>query len=88
MMAAVGAWLSWPASLPATLFSLIAGGVFALVVAARHRSLGRTLKGAMHMGAWAAVLPGRKGPPPASDLRFPFAGAILAGSMMSLWVGF
>jgi prepilin peptidase CpaA len=87
LMAAVGAWLGWPVSLAATLVSLIAGGVFALAVAARHKSLGRSLKGALHMGAWAAVLPGRKGPPPAaSDLRFPFAGAIMAGSMMSLWL--
>ena len=33
LMAAVGAWLSWPASLAGTLLSLIAGGVFALAVA-------------------------------------------------------
>ena len=70
LMAAVGAWLAWPASLTATLVSLIAGGVFALAVAAKHRSLGRSLRGA----------------PAASDLRFPFAGAILAGAMMSLWL--
>jgi prepilin peptidase CpaA len=87
LMAAVGAWLGGPVSLAATLASLIAGGVFALAVAARHKSLGRSLRGALHMGAWAALLPGRKGPAPAaSDLRFPFAGAILAGSMMSLWL--
>ncbi len=87
LMAAVGAWLAWPLSLTATLLSLVAGGVFALLVAARHKSLGRSLRGALNMGAWAVALPGRKGPPPmASDLRFPFAGAILAGSMISLWV--
>ena len=87
LMAAVGAWLAWPVSLTATLLSLIAGGVFAVLVAARHKSLGRSLRGAVHMGAWAVAMPGRKGPPPlASDLRFPFAGAILAGSMISLWV--
>lgn len=87
LMAAVGAWLAWPVSLTATLASLIAGGVFALFVAARHRALGRALRGAAHMGFWAAMLPGRKGPPPAaSDLRFPFAAAIMAGSVMSLWV--
>jgi len=87
LMAAVGAWLAWPVSLTATLVSLIAGGVIALVVALRHRALGRSLRGAAAMGAWAAMLPGRKGPPPAaSDLRFPFAAAILAGSMISLWV--
>jgi prepilin peptidase CpaA len=87
LMAAVGAWLAWPQSLTATLASLIAGGVFALIVAARHRALGRSLRGALNMGMWAAVLPGRNGPPPAaSELRFPFAAAILAGSMISLWV--
>ena len=89
LMAAVGAWLSWPVSLTATLASLIAGGAFALVVAVRHRALGRSLRGAASMGAWAILLPGRKGPPPAaSDLRFPFAAAILAGSIISLWVRF
>ena len=46
LMAAVGAWLTWPVSLTATLASLIAGGVFALVVAARHKALGRSLRGA------------------------------------------
>ena len=87
LMAAVGAWLAWPQSLTATLVSLIAGGVFALAVAMRHRALGRSLKGALSMGMWAAVLPGRSGPPPAaSELRFPFAAAILAGSLISLWV--
>ena len=87
LMAAVGAWLAWPVSLTATLLSLVAGGVFAVLVAVRHKSLGRSLRGAAHMGAWAVAMPGRKGPPPlASDLRFPFAGAILAGSMISLWV--
>ena len=87
LMAAVGAWLAWPVSLTATLLSLIAGGVFAVLVAARHKSLGRSLRGAAQMGAWAVAMHGRKGPPPlASDLRFPFAGAILAGSMISLWV--
>jgi prepilin peptidase CpaA len=87
LMAAVGAWLTWPVGLTATLVSLIAGGVIALIVALRHRALGRSLRGAAAMGAWADLLPGRKGPPPAaSDLRFPFAAAILAGSMISLWV--
>jgi prepilin peptidase CpaA len=86
LMAAAGAWLAWPVSLTATLASLIAGGVFALIVAIKHRALGRSLRGAADMGAWAVLLPGRKGPPPAaSDLRFPFAAAILAGSMISLW---
>ena len=87
LMAAVGAWVAWPVSLTSTLVTLIAGGVIALIVALRHRALGRSLRGAAAMGAWAALLPGRKGPPPAaSDLRFPFAAAILAGSMISLWV--
>ena len=87
LMAAAGAWLAWPVSLTATLVSLMAGGVIALIVALRHRALGRSLRGAAAMGAWAAILPGRKGPAPAaSDLRFPFAAAILTGSMISLWI--
>ncbi len=87
LMAAVGAWVAWPASLTATLVSLIAGGVIALVVAARHRALRRSLSGAAALGVWAVLLPGRKGPvPAASDLRFPFATAILTGSVISLWV--
>ncbi len=86
LMAAVGAWLAWPAGLFAALAALIAGGVIALVVAARHRALGRSLAGAAWLGAWALLQPGRKGPAPASGLRFPFAAAILAGSLISLWL--
>jgi prepilin peptidase CpaA len=87
LMSAVGAWLAWPASLTASLAALIAGGVIALVVAIRHRALGRSLRGAASIGIWALLLPGRKAPPPAaSSLRFPFAAAILAGSIISLWV--
>lgn len=86
LMAAVGAWLGWPVSLTATLAALLAGGVIALTVAARHRALGRSVRGAAAMGMWMAL---RQGPASsavaASGLRFPFAAAILAGTLISLW---
>ena len=87
LMAAVGAWLAWPLSLVAALASLIAGGVLAFAVAVRHRSVGRSLWGAAMIGAWATT-PGRRvAPPPVTTgIRFPFAGAIFAGSLISLWV--
>jgi hypothetical protein len=85
-MAAVGAWLAFPASLAATLASLMAGGVFSLIYAVRHRALGRVLRNTIRIGAWAAHAPGLPpGPPATSGLRFPFATAIFAGSLISLW---
>jgi prepilin peptidase CpaA len=84
-MAAVGAWLAYPTSLVAVLASLIAGGVISLIIAARHGMTGRALVGAARLGAWTA---GSRGAsvPDTSGLRFPFAVAILAGSLASLWV--
>jgi Flp pilus assembly protein protease CpaA len=84
-MAAAGAWLAYPACLVATLAALVAGGVFSLVVAIRHGVTGRALVGAVRLGAWTAS--GRVTAEPAtSGLRFPFAAAILAGALASLWV--
>ncbi len=84
-MAAVGACLAWPASLVAVLASMIAGGVISLIVAARHRAVGRALTGALRLGGWAFGGVGG-GPPATTGVRFPFATAILAGSVISLWV--
>jgi len=86
LMAAVGAWLGWPASLTATLAALLAGGVIALMVAARHGALGRSVHGAAMMGMRVALSQDRGSPAVgASELRFPFAAAILAGALISLW---
>ncbi len=85
LMAAVGAWLGYPASLYAVLAALVAGGLISAVVALRHRSLLRSLRGA------ALLLPGlaggsaRTGPAETTGLRVPFALAILAGSLFALW---
>jgi prepilin peptidase CpaA len=84
-MAAVGAWLAYPASLVAVLAALIAGGILSLIVAARHGVTGRVVVGAARLGAWSAH-PRGAGVPETTGLRFPFAAAILAGGLVSLWV--
>jgi prepilin peptidase CpaA len=87
LMAAVGAWLAWPQSLLAVLASLIAGGVMAVVSAVRGRMLGRTLWSTVALGSWVMTRAGRGGAPPVtSGLRFPFGLAILAGSLVAMWV--
>jgi prepilin peptidase CpaA len=74
LMAAVGAWFAFPQAVIATLLALVAGGVVAIVVAAR-------------LAAWV-VRPGAvaASPPPGSGVRFPFALAALAGSICGLWI--
>lgn len=86
LMAAVGAWLAFPLGALATLASLIAGGVIALVTAARHGVLGRSLWNTALMGAWtAAGLRRGAAPPMTTGIRFPFGVAILAGTIAVLW---
>jgi len=82
LMMALGAWLAWPAALLGTLASLIAGGVISILVALRHRALGRALRGAAVLATAPAVGTAR----PDSGLRFPFATAIFAGSLIALWM--
>jgi len=86
LMAAVGAWLGWSQGLVAVLASLIAGGVIALGVAARRGVLKRSIWGAALLGS--SVLSGgiRSGAPAmTTGVRFPFAGAVLTGSLIALW---
>ena len=87
LMAAVGAWFAFPQALLATLFALIAGGIVALAVAARRGILRQTLWNTAWLGAWAfrpnAVAVAQ---PPGSGVRFPFALAVLAGSIAGLWI--
>ena len=85
LMAAVGAWIGWPVSVTAVLASLVAGGILALVVAVRRGVLRRALTGA----AWIAhsVLARTGTPVPGTTgIRFPFALAVLAGSIISFWL--
>lgn len=87
LMAAVGAWFGFPHALMATLFALIAGGVVALVVAARRGILRPTLLNTAWLAAWV-MRPGAVAvtPPATSGVRFPFALAVLAGSIAGLWI--
>ena len=86
LMAAVGAWLGLPHALFALLATLIAGGVVALVTAARTGNLRRTVFGAARLGAWVTIGAGQGAPPPTtSGLRFPFAIAIFLGTSVILW---
>jgi prepilin peptidase CpaA len=86
LMAAVGAWLGAPHGALAVLFSLIAGGAIAFVVATRHGKLRQSLAGAAAMGAWAAAPHAGAPPRPLTNLRYPFAFAALAGTSAALWV--
>jgi prepilin peptidase CpaA len=87
LMAAVGAWLGFTLGVFAALAALIAGGVIALFVAVRRGVLRRSLWGAAMLGSWAATRgPGTTPPPVMTGVRFPFAFAVLAGSLSALWV--
>jgi prepilin peptidase CpaA len=88
LMAAVGAWLSWPAALIGVLASLAAGGAIALFYAIRHRVLLPAMFGVVTLGAWTLSrnMRGTIPPPVVTGIRFPFALAVLAGSLFALWV--
>lgn len=85
LMAAVGAWLGFPLSVHAALAALVAGGVISLVVATRHGILVQSLRGALLLIPGVLTGSARTGPPSHSGFRFPFALAILAGSLFALW---
>ena len=87
LMAAVGAWFAFPDALMATLLAFIAGGLVAIVVAARRKILRHTLWNTAWLAAWV-MRPGAVAatPPPGSGVRFPFALAVLAGSIAGLWI--
>jgi prepilin peptidase CpaA len=86
LMAALGAWLAFPHALFATLGALIAGGVVAAGIALRRGLLRQTLWNTAALGAWMFSPARTGGPPPGSGVRFPFAVAVLAGSVGSLWI--
>jgi prepilin peptidase CpaA len=86
LMAVSGAWLGPHAGVMAVLFSLIAGGIAAVVVAARHGVLRQSLTSAATMGAWILTPHAARGPLLTTGVKFPFAVAILAGTAAALWV--
>jgi pilus assembly protein CpaB len=75
LMAALGTWLGPSMIVKAFLYSAIAGGVFALIVAIRRRRLAATLRGAAQLVSAHAST---KGTVEAADRdnRFPYAPAI------------
>ena len=83
LMAAVGAWVGFPQAVIAALVSFIAGGVIALIEAARRKVLTRSVFNAGVMGAWV-LSRGSGGPPVTSGERFPFALAVLAGAVTAM----
>lgn len=87
LMAAVGAWFAFPHAVMAALLAFIAGGVVALIIAARRGILRHTLWNTAWLAAWV-MRPGAVAttPPPGSGVRFPFALAVLAGSIAGLWI--
>ena len=85
LMAAVGAWLAWPQAVIAVLASLVMGGAIALIVAVRRGLVRQALTGAALIGASTVVRPGGL-PPVTTGVRFPFALAVFAGSIIALWL--
>lgn len=83
LMAVSGAWLGATIGGFAVLFSLIAGGVFALVAAVRHGVLRQSVVGAAVLGFWAFA-PDRTPAPVTTGIRFPFAVAILTGTFAAM----
>lgn len=86
LMAAVGAWLGYPDGFVAAVAALIAGGLIAVVVAARRGILKQALRNAMALGL---ALLARKGSasasrPTTAGVRFPFAPAVLVGAIFAL----
>jgi prepilin peptidase CpaA len=85
LMAAVGSVVGPEMVLRAFLYSAVAGGVFAIVVAARRGRLGATLQDAGRLvtspaGARQAI------ESPARANRFAYGPAIAAGTLVSLMV--
>jgi len=85
LMAAVGAWLAWPLALVAVLASLMMGGAISLVVAMRRRMLRRALLGA-GLIAQSVISGSGMSAPVTTGVRFPFAVAVFAGSIISFWI--
>lgn len=91
LMAAVGAWLGPVGAVFAVLFSLIAGGVFAAVVALRRGMLRQALFGALVLGHLALASVARPAAAPVTPafttgVRFPFAGAVMLGTLAAFGV--
>lgn len=81
LMAALGAWLGPSMIVKAFLYSAIAGGVLALIVAVHRRRVGRTFRGVGRLIATPVSARQDVGASGA-DNRFPYAPAIATGSLL------
>ena len=87
LMMAVGAWLAFPQAVIALLASFVAGGLISAVLALRRGLLGEALRGAALLGAWTLAAPLEPAPPPVTTgIRFPFAVAVMAGTIFASWI--
>jgi prepilin peptidase CpaA len=82
LLAAAGAWLGPTHVGAAFLYTAIAGGVLALVVARRRRRLAITLDGASRLITTRAANVGQIEHPAANN-RFAYAPAIAAGTLLA-----
>lgn len=89
LMAAMGAWLGWPAILTAAVAVAIAGGALAVVVALSHGYLGQALANLRRLLRLWMVAGVR--PEPSLTLahgrgpRLPYAVPVLLGLLVTLW---
>lgn len=89
LMAAVGAWLGWPAILTAALTIAIVGGVVALAVAISRGYLRQALGNLLALARFWIVAGVR--PEPSLTLaegrgpRLPYAVPVLLGVLVTLW---
>lgn len=89
LMAALGAWLGWPAVLSLALFTALAGGVLAVVVALSRGYLRQALGNLRALARFWMVAGIR--PEPSLTLeagrgpRLPYALPIFAGLIVTLW---
>jgi len=89
LMAALGAWVGWQPVILVALYGSVAGGVLALVVAARSRYLKQAFTNIRALGMYWLV----NGIKPLPELtleskqsmRLPYAVAIAAGLAVTLW---
>jgi prepilin peptidase CpaA len=89
LMAAIGAWVGWNPVILVALYGSVAGGVLALVVAARRRYLKQAFSNIRMLGMFWLVN-GLKPLPELTlesthTLRLPYAVAIAAGLAVTLW---
>ena len=91
LMAALGAWIGWPAVLSLALYTALAGGVVAICVALAHGYLRQALRNLVALARFWKVA----GVRPAPELtlehgrgpRVPYALPIFVGLLVTVWLG-